>query len=244
MSLRYRLTSAKRNGTVRRVHGICSLAESLVDVPHVSEAGSSSGATDSRSARRCHRVLTSGDPGVSSPRTTDGFRRIRSTRGVDGRQRAQTARSDSPENHPRADSADFRPRGTAGRARNRNRGFRSGAEKVVSPATGDPELMGELPQVVPRSGRCHRDRGGIHGPDPCERSGGGKNPLLSIPIVGIHTPRWSDDDSRRFATIPDCEKKWQRPCRWIRYTSWGFDPRETSSREMMNVYVKMRREKK
>lgn len=138
--------------------------ESLADVPRVPKDGSSSGATGARPRRHCHRVLTSGDPGVHPADDgrlrkdpIDGSRRRRATAGAKsldwGHSRGTTlARTPAILRH--------------GRPREQSAAADSGAapEKVVSPATGDPGLMVELPQVVPRSGRCHGDRGGIHGP--------------------------------------------------------------------------------
>lgn len=161
-----------------------------------------------------------------------------SARGVDGRQRAQIARLDSWEitlarvpviscsglGQPREES---------------HRGFRSGAKKVVSPATGDPGLTDGLPQVVPRSGRCHGDRGGgIHGPCLLLLREEKITPLPTTPIVGsiLH------DDSRLSATISDREKMAAPvpvdPLCDGRFVRIRFERSDVVPRRTTNVHVK------
>lgn len=117
---------------------------------------------------------------------------------------------------------EFASRGTSGAA----------PGKVVSPATGDPGLMDELPQVVPRSGCCHGDRRrrdtraalparGEEG----REGGGGERGRSPGSILRSTTIR--DDPRPR-------KKKWQRPCgtaAWIRYATQGFDLSGMSRRE-------------
>lgn len=77
-----------RNGTgrcPRRARRLFPRPENLASVPRLPGDGSPSGATGSQGARRCHRVLTSGNPGVL-PADDGQLRAGRSTsaRGVDG----------------------------------------------------------------------------------------------------------------------------------------------------------------